>query len=471
MAPSDATPPGPGNTNPYGFTQPATPAPPSALYTGGTSESAAGGAAESAPVFTVPAAYGQSAQTLVAGQGRLARPRFATTGSMSVGYDDNVLSTPYNALGMNKVTAEQETAPAIPAHFVRCPRRRSMGARRRPTASAPWWRWCRRCPRNSRPWWCNPRSPPAKPIGSFAVRANVNGEVQFSNRRTVFTLDATIGDTYYASRPGSQNQYNGNVSLLYSHRITPRLAFSATANVAYLNQPNLQLVNAPTQGQGDYINANTKYNLSYRWTPRFSTVTSLSLDSQYFVTKNSSAGSFYDVDRRDGGALYSGAPRLTVLAEVRYCYDELPQLELHGPQFHRLLPPDRRRDHALPPAHRLRARRRADPQLPSGGTSASPYAETSLSYRYSRTGFVSWNTRLGFEEPQTATVYASRCCAARSMPARPSASARAARSALAGVHRITTDERGEHHGHRKFVSGRPRIGVYSHPALHAHCQL
>ena len=70
-----------------------------------------------------------------------------------------------------------------------------------------------------------PAVAPAKPIGSFAMRANVNGEVQFSSRRTVFTSDLTVGGTYYPSRPGSEIQYNGNLALIYSHRITPRLSF------------------------------------------------------------------------------------------------------------------------------------------------------------------------------------------------------------------------------------------------------
>src|SRR4030095_13266462 len=50
--------------------------------------------ADAPPSFTLPGFYGQGSSTLLGGVGRLSRPHYASSVSLSFGYDDNIFQTP-----------------------------------------------------------------------------------------------------------------------------------------------------------------------------------------------------------------------------------------------------------------------------------------------------------------------------------------------------------------------------------------
>jgi opacity protein-like surface antigen len=218
------------------------------------------------------------------------------------------------------------------------------------------------------------------------------------------------------------------------------MQFSATASMAYLSQPDVRLINGPSQNVGDYFTASAKADLSYRWAKRFSTVTSLSYNSLLYTETTQQTGNFYQTTFGTEGR-YLWSSRLTVLGEVRYgltTYDQSPELDstttylLIGAEY------------AL--SSRMNATLRVGEAMRSftnasmgGASSAAPYLESTLSWRFNPTGFLSWNSRFGFEEPPNAQSevlgFRTGLSAVQAFSARLRGSA-----GLTYVHRTTTND-------------------------------
>jgi hypothetical protein len=246
-----------------------------------------------------------------------------------------------------------------------------------------------------------PEIQPAARTVSFIGRLNLGYEVQFFSRRTLFTMDLNGSASYYTNRPGDPTDLNGTFSLSYLYKITPRLQFSASANMSYLSQPNPQLVNSPINGNtGDYFSGSFKADLSYRWTKRFSTVTSITENATLFADNSQASNSFYETIVGTE-ARYLLFPRLTAVGEVRYgitTHDSAPDLDAHSVYF--LLGAE------FPITKHLGASVRFGTETRtfdlSGSSKTGPYAETAVNWHYHPAGTLSWVTRLGYEEPQTA---------------------------------------------------------------------
>lgn len=338
----------------------------------------------------------------MAGTGRLARPVFRYTGSVTFGLDDNVFSTPFNAKPTPAVTQEEVVVPAQPARtvlFVFQPN----GARQaffgqRPvvipfTIPAQ--------PARTRQVVVVPEIPvPARTV-SFIGRVNLGYEVQFVSRRTLFTMDLNGSASYYTNRPGDPVDLNGSLSFSFLHKITPRLQFTASASLSYLSQPNPQLVNSPTNANtGDFFNGSFKTDLTYRWTKRFSTVTSFTENATLFAQTSQLANNFYE-SILGTEARYLLFPRLTTIGEVRYgmtTHDSAPDLDSHSIYF--LLGAE------FPITKHLGASVRIGTQTRtfdvSGNSQTGPYGETALTWHYHPAGTLTWLTHFGYEEPPTA---------------------------------------------------------------------
>ena len=200
---------------------------PDATTPGGAASSFGGGSGytpttRTAPAsFVVPGLYGRGAQQFTAGEGRLARPRFSFSGSLSLGYDDNVLQTPTNpaivrgqkqqvliSLGSPETSREvivPSGDPAVPDTVVIVTDPAVLPKLKTQTIPVP---------------------PPAQRIGSFVTRANAKFDTQFASRRSLFTFDLGGGVDYYWHRPDKKTEPNANVSLIYLRRLTGRAQFT-----------------------------------------------------------------------------------------------------------------------------------------------------------------------------------------------------------------------------------------------------
>lgn len=237
-------------------------------------------------------------------------------------------------------------------------------------------------------------------VGSLVSRANFFFDAQAFTRRSLFTFDLDAHAAYYWNRPApsDKEEYSGSISLSYLYRLTPRLQFSTTANIAYLTQPDIQRVNTPDRlGLGNLISAQARANLSYHWTPRLSAILSVSEDSlTYEETKSQASDSL--VTTVGAEVRYLWSPRITLLGEVRHAWTTYPDASGRDSTTEYLLAGG---EFTL--SARLRATLRLGESVrsfeESGGSSSAPYAEASLSYQLEPTSTLSMSSRYGFEEP------------------------------------------------------------------------
>jgi hypothetical protein len=360
-----------------------------------------------AATFTVPGFYGAGPQTFTVGQGRLARPHFQYTGSIQTGFDDNVLSSPTNGLGAAPAfeTILLQPAVATTQHVievllpgVKAAEKGQLGLRpailRHPFRTE-----VVTTPGHAAVLGKKlvfPGAPAPKRIASFVARANVGYQIQFASRRTIFTLDLNLTDNYLANRPRSQSDYTGSLASTLVYKISSRMQFSATLSAAYLTQPNLSVINAPTRYVGNYLTENFKADLSYSWTRRFSTVMSITTNQISYQMQTERGADYLAI----GGGVetrYLFSPLLTLVGEVRYQETTAPYNRgLDSTSLYYLAGAE------LTLSRRVTASLRvgeSDGRYSSGSTFQTPYMELSTGWRYSPTGVLSLTSHYGFEQP------------------------------------------------------------------------
>ena len=343
---------------------------------------------DSEATFSIPGGYGKPAQQFTAGEGRLARPRFRYTGSVSFGYDDNVFQSPTNPDTADTVVTVL-ASPGTPGRTevgigpngeivtVTLP---GKGAKTRKIVI--------------------PGMAGQERIGSFLTRANVGVDVQFASRKTLFTFDVRTGADVYWDRPGKDVDYTGSVALMYLRRLTPRMQFTANVAASYQTQPDLSQVNTSTRQAGAFLSGTSKFDLSYRVTPRISVVASASYNAVRYTEEVQQLGDYgetvFGTELR-----YLFSPRLTMLGEVRYSmisYDTAAARDSHS--FFMLLGGEIKLSRRFSSTVRVGASSRS---FDEGGDSAtSPYGELTLNYQLAKATVVRVNGRFGFEEPPDA---------------------------------------------------------------------
>ncbi len=364
-----------------------------------------------APSFSLPGFYGASATSLTAGEGRLARPRFRYNVSMSLGYDDNTQQTPTNTPSFpavyQEVIVDPGTPPTIQQVPVRGPATTQIGPGgliiTRPGQIIGFTNQIipGTAPKTQRVL-VQPAIPKQERDGSVVTRANGGIDIQLFSARSLFTFDLNGGADYNWSRPTrSRIDYNGALVFSFLYRLTPRLQFTTQFNGAYLTQPDLSRINTPQNQTGSaYINTNAKIDLSYRVSPRFTTVLSLSDNALYFQEKLQQNGDYSEVV---GGAefRYLFSPRMTLLLEGRYNSTTYAQDSTRdSTSAFLLVGAEVQLSRVLSGSVRIGESIRTFTE--SGISNSSPYLEANVAYRIGPTSVVNANTRFGFEEPATA---------------------------------------------------------------------
>ena len=338
--------------------------------------------------FSIPGGYGKPAQQFTAGEGRLARPRFRYTGSVSFGYDDNVFQAPTNSGSPDTVV----TVLASPGTAARMEVGIGPNGEMQTVTIPGTGPTTRKI--------VVPGGVGQPRIGSFLTRANVGFDVQFASRKTLFTFDIRTGADLYWDRPGKDVDYTGSVALMYLRRLTPRLQFTANVGASYQTQPDLTQVNTSTRQAGSYLNLTSKADMTYRLTPRVSAVASASYNALRYQEPAQQSGDYgetvFGTELR-----YLFSPRLTLLGEVRYSlisYD-MNSARDAGTVF-LLLGGEVTLSRRFTTTVRLGANRRTFDQ--SDGSATSPYGELTLNYQLAKATLVSFNGRYGFEAPPDA---------------------------------------------------------------------
>lgn len=311
---------------------------------------------------------------------------------MSVGYDDNVFQTPTHGPSSPAQSVQVLETPGTAAANVQVlvpsgdPNVPDTVETVRIPAVAPKFRTVK-----------IPAVPEAQRIASWITRTDAKWDVQFANRRTLFTFDLGGGLDYYWNRPGKKQDYTGNLSMVYLRKLSGRLQFTAAANASYQSQPDFSQPNAPTRNNvGSYLTGNVKADISYRLTPRFSTVTSVTYDTLLYQDNGPSADNY--ASTTFGTELrYLFSPRLTLLGELRYNSDSHNNTAaLDTTTYYALIGGE------LTLSRRFSASLRIGETVQefsdSGDKQSSPYLEATLNYRLAQQTILAWNARYGYEE-------------------------------------------------------------------------
>lgn len=346
--------------------------------------------------FSLPGLYGSGPVEFVAGQGRLARPRFRFTVSGSIGFDDNVFQTPTNARGVPDQTVKVLVSPETPdtTMEVVIPSGDPLIPDRTTTVVVPGQK---AKFRNER----IPGVPAPERTSSLITRAQADWNIQFASRRDLFTFDFSGGAGYYWDRPGDKTDYTASLALIYLRKLTPRAQFTANINASYQRQPDYAQISGPSSNSGgEYLYANAKADLSYRLTPRFSTVTSVAYNAVHYLEQEQETGDFGETTF--GTELrYLFSPRFTLLGEVRYSSSMHQADEARDTTtFYALLGGELRLSRRF--VATLRVGEAIQTYEESGQSNSSPYVEGTLSYLLARGTALQWNLRYGYEESGSA---------------------------------------------------------------------
>ncbi|MGC3989628.1 MAG: hypothetical protein QM796_08120 [Chthoniobacteraceae bacterium] len=360
----------------------------------------------SAPPVTINGAFGSAPVTLQAGAGQFAKKPFKFNLSVTQGYDDNVFSAPdqrqteeiIQGTPSQTFTYEQTIpavaavppkilpggliipgTPAIPAHTVK----RKITIPGTPDQVVEL-----------------PESITSERIGSAVSTASLGFSMNFASPRSLFSLQLHGANEYYWDRPEKKQDYNGGVTLVFSHAITPRMRINATVDAVYQNNPDFSRLNAGTRSvQGDYYDSNTKIDLTYQWNTRFSTDTAYSLNGTYYANAGEQNGNLtQNVFSNDFRLQIS--PRTTLVTSYRYAVDSRKDASLDDTTQFVLGGFD------LSVNSRLSTTFRAGSQeetFKGGRSTTSPYVEMTMNYVYGKGSTIIWTNHYGMEVPDLNT--------------------------------------------------------------------
>ncbi len=114
---------------------------------------------------------------------------------------------------------------------------------------------------------------------------------QFGNPRLAMDLIAGAGITYYFEHPGGRD-YDPDVYLHLSliYKASERLTFDVSAFAAYQAQPDVTSALSANRRLGNFFRSEDNISAHYRWTPRFSTVTSYTFSALEYQNSSASSG-------------------------------------------------------------------------------------------------------------------------------------------------------------------------------------
>jgi hypothetical protein len=215
---------------------------------------------------------------------------------------------------------------------------------------------------------------------------------QFGNPRLAMDLIAGAGITYYFAHPGGRN-YDPDIYLHLSlvYKASERLTFDVSAFAAYQAQPDVTSALSANRRLGNFFRSADNISANYRWTPRFSTVTSYTFSALEY--QNSTASSGDRVENHLGEQVrYLLFPTTTATAGYGIGITDY-QTAGNNPISQTLTAG---LDQTFGP--HLIGTFQGGLQLRSGQT--SPYFDAGLHYSF-KSAYVSWTNRYSIEESGT----------------------------------------------------------------------
>jgi hypothetical protein len=236
--------------------------------------------------------------------------------------------------------------------------------------------------------------------GSAFANANVELTYNFGSTRTQLNLATNFGITEYSNQSqDTGSDYNPNLRLSLTHKVSPRLTLVGNAYVTYQQQPAFTEFIGLNHRSGSFFLTSDKVTAAYQWAPRFSTVASYSFVALAY--DDSSVGEFEDRTEHYFGNEFRFLvlPTTSLVAEYRFgiiayanssafTRDSTAHFFLGGV------------DHSFSPRISVSARGGVEIRdYDNFGVRADPYFEGTLLYALGPHLSMSWTNRYSLEEP------------------------------------------------------------------------
>lgn len=237
------------------------------------------------------------------------------------------------------------------------------------------------------------------PIDSFYTNWAAGISYQFGSPRLQLNTSLGGGITYYYTRPGDKVDFNGQWTLDAVYLLSPRATVSMNSTIAYLSQPDTNIIGGTNRVDGDYIYANTSLDFAYQWSEKFSTVTGYQGYANYYLESElNDTLSFWSSTFKQSFR-WLLLPKTTIIAEYRanpIIYTGGADLNSFG-NFALV-----GFDQIFNPRFKWTARLGVEQRFnenPVDGNSTyfGPYGESNLSYQFGPASTLSWNARYGTE--------------------------------------------------------------------------
>lgn len=232
---------------------------------------------------------------------------------------------------------------------------------------------------------------------SFDIASHIGTE------RTRLNADLRLGFIAYWNRPGRAIDPDLSLDVTFTHQFTPRVVLGFSSFATYRGQPNFSLGVGQVNNVGNYVYTTNTVSLGYQWAPRFSTLTSYTLNSLYY--EDSIVGSTQNrLEHIIAQQLrFLVLPTITAVGEYRFGYEQYINTNFNS-YSHFVLAGG---DFTLAPRLQFIFRGGAEARtaLFKGGSSLTyPYFDSTLTYTYRPDSYIQWYNRYGLEQSNIATV-------------------------------------------------------------------
>ncbi|HEY4283575.1 MAG TPA: hypothetical protein VGM62_10975, partial [Chthoniobacterales bacterium] len=237
--------------------------------------------------------------------------------------------------------------------------------------------------------------------GSAFINASLVLSVEVGTPRTNLNLSTNTGFNYFFSEATNQYEPDLNLKLLLNHKVSPRLALTVDAFMAYQTEPNFEYALGTNRRAGNYFLTQDRLGVDYAWAPRFVTRSSWSFVAVQY--DDLATGAFEDRIGNTFGNEFRFLlwPTTNLVAEYRFEFIDYQHLSARNSTTHYLLAGV---DHAFSP--RLTANFRLGAQFADYngvGSEDSPYFESTVNYKFGKDTSASWVNSYGIQGGDIAT--------------------------------------------------------------------
>jgi hypothetical protein len=234
-------------------------------------------------------------------------------------------------------------------------------------------------------------------IDSWYMQAGAGTSYTHADQTTPysFSLEASVLEYVNGVPVYGSTFYNGMAIFNFEHQFSERLKVSNNFYVTYGTNPNSAFGYGATSAlwNGQFLYGYNNFNVSYAWTPRFSTTTSYTFDG--IAYEDSAVATSQD---RYSHLLaqqfaYKIAQRTSLTAEYRYRLTDFTKSGFQNYHSHFALAGV---DHAWSENMSTSVRAGAELFQNGRGSQTKPYAEAALNYAVAKQTQLRWFSMLGF---------------------------------------------------------------------------